>query len=238
MAVGDVLEIDRVPAEPGETVELPALLLVDGEPVTSDPRPWPRSRSPPRSSRATKGPKIHILKFRNKTGYRKRQGHRQKHTQVKVTGIETGPSSTPALRRPTPADAKGRSMAHKKGASSTRNGRDSNAQRLGVKRFGGQVVNAGEIIVRQRGTHFHPGRTSAAAATTPCSPWSPARSSSAPAGAARSSTSSRRRGPRSADRARSTRAAAPARAPGGAGPPASPFGRVSTPEHHLRGRSP
>jgi large subunit ribosomal protein L27 len=48
-------------------------------------------------------------------------------------------------------------MAHKKGASSTRNGRDSNSQRLGVKRFGGQVVSAGEIIVRQRGTHFHPG---------------------------------------------------------------------------------
>jgi large subunit ribosomal protein L27 len=48
-------------------------------------------------------------------------------------------------------------MAHKKGASSSRNGRDSNAQRLGVKRFGGQKVNAGEIIVRQRGTHFHPG---------------------------------------------------------------------------------
>ena len=48
-------------------------------------------------------------------------------------------------------------MAHKKGASSSKNGRDSNAQRLGVKRFGGQLVNAGEIIVRQRGTHFHPG---------------------------------------------------------------------------------
>ncbi|MCE7079214.1 50S ribosomal protein L27 [Streptomyces sp. ST2-7A] len=48
-------------------------------------------------------------------------------------------------------------MAHKKGASSTRNGRDSNPQYLGVKRFGGQAVNAGEIIVRQRGTHFHPG---------------------------------------------------------------------------------
>ncbi|HEY3878531.1 MAG TPA: 50S ribosomal protein L27 [Trebonia sp.] len=48
-------------------------------------------------------------------------------------------------------------MAHKKGASSSRNGRDSNSQRLGVKRFGGQNVNAGEIIVRQRGTHFHPG---------------------------------------------------------------------------------
>ena len=48
-------------------------------------------------------------------------------------------------------------MAHKKGASSTRNGRDSNAQYLGVKRFGGQTVKAGEILVRQRGTHFHPG---------------------------------------------------------------------------------
>lgn len=48
-------------------------------------------------------------------------------------------------------------MATKKGASSTKNGRDSNAQRLGVKRFAGQVVNAGEILVRQRGTHFHPG---------------------------------------------------------------------------------
>ena len=48
-------------------------------------------------------------------------------------------------------------MAHKKGASSSRNGRDSNAQRLGVKRFGGQLVNAGEILVRQRGTHFHTG---------------------------------------------------------------------------------
>lgn len=48
-------------------------------------------------------------------------------------------------------------MAHKKGQGSTRNGRDSNAQRLGVKRFGGQSVLAGSIIVRQRGTKFHPG---------------------------------------------------------------------------------
>ena len=48
-------------------------------------------------------------------------------------------------------------MAHKKGASSSNNGRDSEAKRLGVKRFGGQKVNAGEILVRQRGTKFHPG---------------------------------------------------------------------------------
>ncbi len=48
-------------------------------------------------------------------------------------------------------------MAHKKGQGSTRNGRDSNAQRLGVKRFGGEKVSAGSILVRQRGTKFHPG---------------------------------------------------------------------------------
>ncbi|MEB3343757.1 50S ribosomal protein L27 [Okeania sp.] len=48
-------------------------------------------------------------------------------------------------------------MAHKKGTGSTRNGRDSNAQRLGVKRYGGQVVKAGNILVRQRGSTFHPG---------------------------------------------------------------------------------
>jgi len=48
-------------------------------------------------------------------------------------------------------------MAHKKGQGATRNGRDSNAKRLGVKRYGGQAVNAGEILVRQRGTRFRPG---------------------------------------------------------------------------------
>ncbi len=48
-------------------------------------------------------------------------------------------------------------MAHKKAGGSTRNGRDSESKRLGVKRFGGEVVSAGSIIVRQRGTHFHPG---------------------------------------------------------------------------------
>jgi large subunit ribosomal protein L27 len=49
-------------------------------------------------------------------------------------------------------------MAHKKGVGSTRNGRESNSQRLGVKRFGGEAVRAGGILVRQRGTRFHPGR--------------------------------------------------------------------------------
>lgn len=50
-------------------------------------------------------------------------------------------------------------MAHKKGGGSSKNGRDSHAQRLGVKRFGGQIVKAGEILVRQRGSRFHPGES-------------------------------------------------------------------------------
>ncbi len=49
-------------------------------------------------------------------------------------------------------------MAHKKGGSSSRNGRDSNSQRLGIKRFAGQAVSAGSVLVRQRGTRYHPGR--------------------------------------------------------------------------------
>jgi large subunit ribosomal protein L21 len=90
VAVGDVLEIDRVQAEPGATVELPVLLLVDGADVTSDKSALAKATVTAEVVAATKGPKIDILKYRNKTGYRVRQGHRQQLTQVKVTGIETG----------------------------------------------------------------------------------------------------------------------------------------------------
>ncbi|HEX6936835.1 MAG TPA: 50S ribosomal protein L21 [Actinomycetes bacterium] len=94
VAVGDVLEIDRLQAEPGETVELPVLLLVDGADVTSDKSALAKATVTVEVVAGTKGPKIDILKYKNKTGYRKRQGHRQKLTQVKVTGIETGAKST------------------------------------------------------------------------------------------------------------------------------------------------
>ena len=82
-------------------------------------------------------------------------------------------------------------MAHKKGAASTKNGRDSNSQRLGVKRYGGQVVNAGEIIVRQRGTHFHPGSGVGRGGDDTCSRSSAVPSSSVRVEVVGSSTSSR-----------------------------------------------
>ena len=89
VAVGDVIEIDKVATAEGESVSLPVLLLVDGENVTADADALASATVTAEVVGAVKGPKITILKYKNKTGYRKRQGHRQKYTQVKVTGIES-----------------------------------------------------------------------------------------------------------------------------------------------------
>ncbi len=90
VAVGDVIETDRVSAELGDNVVLPALLLVDGATVTSDSETLAGVTVSAEVLAHTKGPKIDILKYKNKTGYRKRQGHRQALTQLRVTGIESG----------------------------------------------------------------------------------------------------------------------------------------------------
>jgi large subunit ribosomal protein L21 len=87
VAVGDVIEIDKVAHEVGDSVTLPVLMLVDGEKVTAGADALAKATVTAEVVGATKGPKITILKYKNKTGYRKRQGHRQKYTQVKVTGI-------------------------------------------------------------------------------------------------------------------------------------------------------
>jgi large subunit ribosomal protein L21 len=88
VAVGDVVEIDRVGQTAGESVTLPVVLLVDGTDVTSDPSRLSGASVTAEVIGETKGPKVTIMKFKNKTGYRRRQGHRQKYTQVKVTGIK------------------------------------------------------------------------------------------------------------------------------------------------------
>jgi large subunit ribosomal protein L21 len=87
VAVGDVVVVDRLAAATGSTVELTALLLVDGAKVTSDASDLAKIKVTAEVVRDEKGPKIDILKFKNKTGYRKRQGHRQRLTRLKVTGI-------------------------------------------------------------------------------------------------------------------------------------------------------
>ena len=90
VAVGDVIETDRVSAELGDNVVLPALLLVDGATVTSDSETLAGVTVSAEVLAHTRGPKIEILKYKNKTGYRKHQGHRQALTQLRVTGIESG----------------------------------------------------------------------------------------------------------------------------------------------------
>ncbi len=87
VAVGDVIEIDKVATGVGESLSLPVLLLVDGESVTTDAGKLAEASVTAEVVEATKGPKITILKYKNKTGYRKRQGHRQHYTRVKVTDI-------------------------------------------------------------------------------------------------------------------------------------------------------
>ncbi len=86
VAVGDVIEIDKVSTAVGDTLTLPVVMAVDGESVTTTG--LGEAAVTVEVLGATKGPKIVIQKYKNKTGYKKRQGHRQKYTQVKVTDIK------------------------------------------------------------------------------------------------------------------------------------------------------
>jgi large subunit ribosomal protein L21 len=87
VAVGDIIEVEKLTGEPGAEVNLPAVLLVDGSTVTTDPAAVAAASVTGRVLAQVKGPKIRIHKFKNKTGYHKRQGHRQLLTRVEVTRI-------------------------------------------------------------------------------------------------------------------------------------------------------
>lgn len=88
VSVGDVVVVDKLAGEPGDTVELQPLMVVDGDKVTSDVSKLDKVKVTAEIVEPAKGPKISIIKFKNKTGYRKRQGHRQPLTKIKVTGIK------------------------------------------------------------------------------------------------------------------------------------------------------
>jgi large subunit ribosomal protein L21 len=86
--VGTVVVLDRQSAKIGDKIELPAVLLVDGDAVTTDADKLAKVTVTAEVVGEERGPKIVIQKFKNKTGYKKRQGHRQDLTRVKVTGIK------------------------------------------------------------------------------------------------------------------------------------------------------
>ncbi|MDD7836935.1 MULTISPECIES: 50S ribosomal protein L21 [Paenarthrobacter] len=87
VSVGDYVTLNRVPGGAGSTLELPALLLVDGDKVTSAAAELANVKVTAEILEDLRGPKIVIQKFKNKTGYKKRQGHRQELTKIKITSI-------------------------------------------------------------------------------------------------------------------------------------------------------
>ena len=86
--VGTIVQLDRVQAAQGEKIELAAVLLVDGASVTTDADKLAKVKVTAEVLGNLRGPKIVIQKYKNKTGYKKRQGHRQELTRVKITGIK------------------------------------------------------------------------------------------------------------------------------------------------------
>ena len=140
VAAGQVIKVERLDSPAGSSVEFKeVLLLSNGSEVTVEPKALASARVTGEVIAEKKEAKVLVVKFKRRKNYRRHRGHRQTMSTVRITKIEAY------------------AMAHKKGVGSSRNGRDSNSQRLGVKRFGGQFVTAGSIIVRQRGTRFKPG---------------------------------------------------------------------------------
>jgi large subunit ribosomal protein L21 len=92
-SVDDVLTVDKLAGEVGSSVTLPAVLIVDDGKVISDRAALGRYEVTAEILGPATGPKINMIHYKNKTGYRRRQGHRQKYTQVKITGIGTGKAS-------------------------------------------------------------------------------------------------------------------------------------------------
>jgi large subunit ribosomal protein L21 len=115
VALDDVVTVDKLPGRAGESVTLPALLVVDGERVISDPAEVSRYQVTADIVGDAAGPKINMIHYRNKTGYRRRLGHRQRYTQVRITGIAP---ETPEAKSPPEAKAAAPKAAQPKAAQS------------------------------------------------------------------------------------------------------------------------
>ncbi len=107
VALDDVVTVDKLSGQAGESVTLPALLVVDGDRVISDPAEVGRYQVTADIVGDAAGPKINMIHYRNKTGYRRRLGHRQRYTQVRITGIAPdGSGAQPKAAQPKAAQPK------------------------------------------------------------------------------------------------------------------------------------
>src|SRR3989440_5460476 len=140
---GVTIKVPLLPAEPGSKVTFDRVLLAsDGKQVHAGKPVVKGAKVTAEIVRHGKGKKIKIYRFARRSGYRRHGGHRQQFTEIKIADVKL-------------KGDRGQ-MAHKKGVGSSRNGRDSGPKYLGVKRFGGEHVTAGTILVEQRGTKIHP----------------------------------------------------------------------------------
>ena len=147
VAVGEKLKVEQIPAELDSQIELTEVLMIaDGESVKVGAPFIEGAKVTAKVVAHGRGEKVRIFKMRRRKHYQKRQGHRQNFTQIEIVAIAKFQVSSGVLQ-----------MASKKAGGSTRNGRDSEAKRLGVKAYGNELIPAGSIIVRQRGTKFHAG---------------------------------------------------------------------------------
>ena len=111
VALDEVVTVDKLPGETGSSVTLPALLVVDGDRVISDPAELGRFVVTAEIVAAAAGPKINMIHYRNKTGYKRRHGHRQRYTQVRITGIGTEDSDAKGPGAKGKAEAKPKAQA-------------------------------------------------------------------------------------------------------------------------------
>jgi large subunit ribosomal protein L21 len=135
-SVDDVLTVDKLTGEVGSSVTLPAVLVIDDDKVISDPAEVGSYQVTAEIVGAAAGPKINMIHYKNKTGYRRRLGHRQKYTQVKITSIATAKSGTKAsASKASTAKASsakagaGKADAEKAGTSSARSGSASSRKK-------------------------------------------------------------------------------------------------------------
>jgi large subunit ribosomal protein L21 len=119
-SVDDVLTVDKLAGDVGSSVTLPAVLVVDDKNVVSDPAEVGRYEVTAEILGAASGPKINMVLYKNKTGYRRRLGHRQKYTQVRITGISTEKAG--GSRSGAPKAGPGQAGAAKASASAGKKG--------------------------------------------------------------------------------------------------------------------
>ncbi len=136
VALDEVVTVDKLPGAAGSSITLPALLVVDGDRVISDPAEVGRYQVTADIVGDAAGPKINMIHYRNKTGYRRRLGHRQRYTQVRITGIGTEARTAEART------AEARTAEARTAEAKTAEAKSVGAKSVGAKTTGAEATKA------------------------------------------------------------------------------------------------